>query len=216
MSKQEMAEDKYVFTNEELIRKGIELTSEMKRSKELNEHRKEVDADYKVQIKTIDSNVERLTNKVSNGYEFRSYMCDIELDFERKERLYRRQDNGVVIKAIPLQSEDYKQKLFEDEALKKTEKRDALLASVNAQHTQDGQIISVKDTVERFDHGEVIADPIEAVIEPLPSSELTEEDKMELRRELGGENYRKWEAEGNAKQKKKLKDKNPVLVMEQN
>src|SRR6187402_2319179 len=96
--KNETAIAKYVFTDMEKIEKGIELTEEMSKKQAIEAQMKYEVKEYKSQIESFDSKIAQLKEKVSNGFEFRKYMCNVELDFENKKRLYIRVDNGELIK----------------------------------------------------------------------------------------------------------------------
>ncbi len=173
--KNETAIAKYIFTDVEKIEKGIELTEEMSNLQVLEAQLKYETKEYKSKIESVQSKIAVLKEKVSNGFEFRKYMCDVVLDFENRKRLYRRVDNGEIIKESPLEAEDYQLKMLEDEKVEKTRKRDELFAKNGVPITEEGQvIINVNE------------------------DDFAEEAK---RKELGEKNFKKWEDEELAKQK---------------
>jgi len=181
--KNETAVAKYNFTDEEKIEKGIELTDQMSKKRGFEA----VIRLNKSLVKKTEADIAALEAKVSNGFEFREYACDVEFDFENKKRLYRSLDSGEIIKETPLKAEDYQLKMLEDEKVEKNRKRDELFAKNGVPITEEGQIIINVNEEDSTAEAEA------------------------KRKELGEKNFKKWEEEELAKQKK-IRSKEEELV----
>lgn len=181
--KNETAVAKYNFTDEEKIEKGIELTDQMSKKRGFEA----VVRLNKSLIKKTESDIAALEAKVSNGFEFREFACDVEFDFENKKRLYRSLDTGEIIKETPLKAEDYQLKMLEDEKVEKTRQRDELFAKNGVGLTRDGEVMVV------------VGEAFQAVTQQTQEEMNVAAERLQ---DLQKENFKKWEEEELAKQKK--------------
>lgn len=189
--KNEKAIAKYLFTDEEKIEKGIELTEQMSKKRGFEA----VVRLNKSLIKKTESDIAVLEAKVSNGFEFREYMCDVILDFETKKRLYRSLETGEIIKEAPLEANDYQLKMLEDEKIEKTKKRDDLFAKNGVALTEEGAVLPDGDFVPLVKTVTVQGNFTSTQV--VDNSGTEEEQKQ--RKKIEEENFDKWEAGERAK-----------------
>jgi hypothetical protein len=98
--------DKYIFTREELDQYSTELANEHIKQNEVESERKQINDQYKEKLNEIKANIDKLSGRVSRGYEWTDMDVKIVIDFERGKRLYKQAKDGRIVKEEALKEED--------------------------------------------------------------------------------------------------------------
>ena len=75
------------------------------------DQQKAAQAQIKAEITGYDATINKLAEKLNNGFEFRDIECTVKTDLRAKTRTFIRNDNGTVVKIDPLQDSDLQQPL---------------------------------------------------------------------------------------------------------
>lgn len=98
---------KYVFTQDEINRLGKELAQQNRERTSAEDEKKSVTSDFKARIDGLDARINRLSNNISNGFEYKDMDVTLELDLEAKKRIFRRIDTNEIVKEEEMHPEDY-------------------------------------------------------------------------------------------------------------
>jgi uncharacterized protein YktB (UPF0637 family) len=98
---------KYVFTQDELNQLGHELARSNRERTGAEDEKKSVMSDFKARIDGLDARINRLSNNISNGFEYKDMECTLELDLEAKKRIFRRIDTNEIIREEEMHPEDW-------------------------------------------------------------------------------------------------------------
>lgn len=78
--KRESKHLKYTFTQDEIRRMSYDLARGNRDLRSINEQKKEVVADFASRIKAQEGAVDRLSEQIANGYEYRLVTCEVFMD----------------------------------------------------------------------------------------------------------------------------------------
>ena len=88
---------KYEFSEDEIKDMSYELARETRELRALNESKKEVMADFTGKIKAKEGSIDRTSEHIANGYEYRMVQCEVEYDDpEPGMKSFTRVDTGEV------------------------------------------------------------------------------------------------------------------------
>lgn len=112
---------KYTFTAADKASTASELSQKIFELKTLEDEKKSAMSSFTAQINVLVAEINRLSENYRNGYEFRHIPCTVELDFDRKVKVYKEAETGYVIREEPLEEEDYQTDILETETESVTE-----------------------------------------------------------------------------------------------
>ena len=88
---------KYVFTDDEIKSMSYELARENRELRALNERKKEIMASIASEIKAKEGTVDRISERISNGHEYRYVDCEVIMDDpEPGTKSVTRSDTGEI------------------------------------------------------------------------------------------------------------------------
>jgi hypothetical protein len=107
---------KYTFTPEEKQEIATTLARANQRKVELEEQKKQVDADLKAQITETESAIAREARRYTTGYEYRDIDCSVVYHSPRQgfKTIYRI-DTGEWVREMEMNSTELQENLFEQE-----------------------------------------------------------------------------------------------------
>ncbi len=94
------------LTNEELLEISKELAKDSQDVQELDNKKKEVNADFTAQMNRMKSCIEIASRKISTGEEYRDIKCSVEINVKEMKKTIIRTDTGKTIKEEKLTTED--------------------------------------------------------------------------------------------------------------
>lgn len=99
---------KYEFSAVEIHELSLTLATKTKDRLALEEEKKSVNSSYKARLDEINANCNRLSNQVSDGFEFREIDCKIELHKPSQGRkTFIRLDNNKIACIEPMTNDDH-------------------------------------------------------------------------------------------------------------
>lgn len=107
------------FTQKEVADMAPKLSALLRRKEELEMEKKSIMSDYASQIASVNTQITRLADKVSDGFEMIEVEAIMEKDYVRKEKVYLdpKADKRTVLKVEPFTQEDYQEEIhFEIES----------------------------------------------------------------------------------------------------
>lgn len=104
---QEKIYNPYVFTDAENRENAKALAQKLQEKLSTEKQFASVKSEFKSKLDRIEAEIGELSVKVESGEETRTYFCDVELNEEKKIRIYRDANTGVFIRNEPFHSEDY-------------------------------------------------------------------------------------------------------------
>lgn len=104
-------ESKALLTTDEKNQAGQELAHKNKQLDQIRLDRKQRMAAFKDQEQEILSQISDLSNKVTLGYEYRKFRCNLNLDFLNKLRIFRDVDTDKIIDTRAIEADDYQLRL---------------------------------------------------------------------------------------------------------
>ena len=112
---------KYKFDESEIKAKAYELARETRELRSLNESKKEIMADFTSKIKSKEGGIDRNSEHIANGYEYRMVECEIQYNFPTTGiKLFTRKDTGEIWEE-PMTRSEMQEELFEEESEKEEE-----------------------------------------------------------------------------------------------
>ena len=90
---------------------GQELAHKKKQKEQIEKDKKDHMAQYKAQLDEVEAQMSDLSNKVTLGYEYRKFSCQLYLDFTTKQRVYKDRETGMERKRETLKADDYQMRL---------------------------------------------------------------------------------------------------------
>ncbi len=106
---------KYEFNEKELAEIAEKMSHALHNLKIAEDELKSLSSSMKAKINGFEAEVSILSENYRNKYEYKEILCDVELNFRTKKRIYRRQDTGQIIIETDLRKEDYQENLFDVE-----------------------------------------------------------------------------------------------------
>lgn len=103
------------YTDEELSNFKNELVKKLTEVGELQNEKKDFDADKSAKIKSREDDISRLVNNINVGYEFRTIECDVKIDINKDEKYIIRTDTNEVVETLKLRPEEKQTELEIDE-----------------------------------------------------------------------------------------------------
>lgn len=95
------------FSDAEIADRAKELATANRRRTSIEQQKKEIDSDLKSQIEAENSKIQRLSEQIGMGYEYRNVECSVEIDtpsIDRKRIV--RLDTGEEVKVVSMTAED--------------------------------------------------------------------------------------------------------------
>lgn len=92
VQKQATISARHDFTNEELLEISRSFNAAYQKKKSLEMEKKAISADFGSQIKQVDTQLEAIGQRSSNGFDYRDTPCMIEFDYKNRKKLYFRTD----------------------------------------------------------------------------------------------------------------------------
>ncbi len=99
------------LTDEELLGISRELAKDSQDIQDIENKKKEVNADFTAQMNRMKSAIEIASRKISTGEEYRDVECSVVLDVTAMKKTLIRVDIAKVIKEEKLTTEDLQQEL---------------------------------------------------------------------------------------------------------
>ena len=106
------------FTQKEVADMAPKLSTLLRRKEELEMEKKSITSDYASQIASVNAQITRLADKVSDGFEMIEVEAIIEKDYVKKEKVYLdpKANKRTVLKTEPFTQEDYQAEIqFENQ-----------------------------------------------------------------------------------------------------
>lgn len=116
MAKQERVEHKHVFSEDEILQVSRELAKKNRDFASLEDEKKAAMAEYKAKMDAVHSEVNLLSQHVTNGYKHVRILCEVKKNTSRGELIYYSVDTGELIQRRRMQRDDY-QLDIEDESV---------------------------------------------------------------------------------------------------
>lgn len=98
---------KYVFTKEEKERFASELAEQCSEKSHIELEKKEVAGQYKTKIDRCNTEIQALSQKITNGYEMRDYVCEVKKDFIKGVKQFFCVESAELIATEKLGPSDY-------------------------------------------------------------------------------------------------------------
>ncbi len=111
--RKEVIKGKHKFSKDELQEKGAELADKIVEKYDLNGAKKEIVSDFKKKIQKVDIDIDRLSENVRAGYEYRDHECFIQKDYDKSVKTYTDTKTGEVIDQQPFEAIDYETDIFD-------------------------------------------------------------------------------------------------------
>lgn len=105
---------KHVFDAQELNDIARQMAHRLQDIEQKEAEKKSINSQLKADIDSLQAQVSKLLECYRSGYEYRSVVCEVELDFDAKVRRYRSIETKEYISEEPLRSEDYQTSAFPD------------------------------------------------------------------------------------------------------
>lgn len=104
------------FTREQIAEFSQELARQIQTLQRLEDQKREVVASFKAQIETANAQAKELSQRITNGYEYRSVDCFVEMnDPEAGTKSIYRRDTGELVRSAKMAGEDLQYALPMDE-----------------------------------------------------------------------------------------------------
>jgi hypothetical protein len=100
-----------VLTNDEIRDKAKDLARAQIDIEEQEKRLKDVQADFKAKIATLEASISILSRAISNGYEYRDIECEWSFDWKKGEKKLSRLDTNEVLRTEKVTQEDRQMKL---------------------------------------------------------------------------------------------------------
>lgn len=104
---------RYDFLREEKEALSLELAQKIGDISLKESHKKEVVKSLDAEIAAFEASISNLAAKVKDGYEFRDVEIEINFNFDKKEKEFKRLDIKEVYKTLPLTDEELQLDLME-------------------------------------------------------------------------------------------------------
>lgn len=102
------------FDEADLSKFGGEIAALTQKKIQKEKQRKEVASQYKADLESLESKIDSLSLKVTNGYEMRTTPCWVEYDFENGRKCYYRKSDGVKVDEREMTNNDFQTKMSFD------------------------------------------------------------------------------------------------------
>lgn len=108
------------FTADEITAKARELAAANRKRSDIEQRKKEIDADLKARIEEQNTLVQRLSEQITVGFEYRDIECRVDLDVpEKGQKTVIRLDTGEVVEVTRMTPDDCQMALeLEEQAAK--------------------------------------------------------------------------------------------------
>jgi len=107
MSETVTKKGKYVFTKEEKEEFASSLAEQCSQKSNIELEKKEVAGQFKAKIDRCNSEIQLLSQKITNGYEMRDYACEVKKDFKKGIKQFFCVESGDLIATEALTPADY-------------------------------------------------------------------------------------------------------------
>ncbi len=104
-------EAKAVLTIDEKNASANELAHKQKQLEQIEKDRKDRMASFKAQLDETKAQIAELSNKVTLGYEYRNFRCNLDIDFVKKIRIFKEVDTGEVVDTRAIDPDDYQMRI---------------------------------------------------------------------------------------------------------
>lgn len=108
-----------ILTDAEKIEYGLQQSIALQSKEQAEDKKKEFDSQIKADIEKHDARAREIGHKLTSGKEYRQVECDILYDFEQKNRIWIRKDNGEEAKKDIIPEE-----MLQEEMAIEAEKKD--------------------------------------------------------------------------------------------
>ena len=85
-----------ILTDQEKLNYSKQLSESVSKKTRSEEHLKSFQTQSRAEITACDATINLLAEKLNTGKEYRGVECEIEYNFETKERVWRRKDTGEI------------------------------------------------------------------------------------------------------------------------
>ena len=102
---------KYQFDEEEKREMAAEMAQKVTELASVEDSKKAIMSDFKSQIDGLQAKINGAATKLNNGYEMRNIKCKIIADYDDKEFVYFREDNGEIAKREKMTADDLQRRL---------------------------------------------------------------------------------------------------------
>ena len=116
------ANGKYTFTDEDKKKIAMSLANRQMDKGMVEDEKKSVMSSFQNRLNRIIADINLLTRKYLDGYEYRDFECHVEIDWAANTKSYIAVDGGSVIAVRALDPSDYQLNLDIQEAVVKKEK----------------------------------------------------------------------------------------------
>lgn len=99
------------LTQEEMLEYSKQMARACHEKKECEDSLKEVKAEFTAKIQGFESQVNLLSTKISNGYEYRETECELHYHWDDGVKLLYRKDTGDLVKSEPIESWERQERL---------------------------------------------------------------------------------------------------------
>ncbi len=99
------------LTDEELLAISRELAKDSQDMQDIENKKKEVNADFTAQTNRTKSCIEIASRKISTGVEYRDIECHVEIYVKEMEKVIMRDDTGKIVKIEKLTTGDLQTEL---------------------------------------------------------------------------------------------------------
>jgi len=104
-------EGRYQFTEEDKNKLSSELAEYCLSKATIEAEKKKVTSEYKAKLDACDARIQRLSEKISNGHEHRTFDCIVEKDFENKSIRFIDVDTDKVIEERKMSAHEFQMRI---------------------------------------------------------------------------------------------------------
>jgi len=136
-------EGKYQFTDKEKLKLGDDMVEQYMKKATITTELTRVKSEYKAKLDACESKIQKLTEKISNGYEYKDFQCIVEKDFENKSVRFIDIDTDKVIEERAMSVHEYqlaitdKQKSDSKDKSAEEKEKDKIEENLNSEKSGD-------------------------------------------------------------------------------
>ena len=118
-------EGRHQFSDKEKLQLGSDIAEYYMKKATITTELTRVKSEYKAKLDACESKIQKLTEKISNGHEYRDFQCIVEKDFENKSVRYIDVESGKVVEERKMSQHEFQlgigDKVVNDESDKDAE-----------------------------------------------------------------------------------------------
>jgi len=100
-------EGKYQFSDKEKLQLGDDVAEQFMKKITIEAELKTKKSEFKAKLDACEGKIQKLTEKISNGHEYRDFQCIVEKDFDNKSVRFIDVDTDKVIEERAMSQHEY-------------------------------------------------------------------------------------------------------------